>query len=1052
VGSRTANPTIYATDSAGDTSPQVSFPAVTIQSTSVIQPPTVTVTAPTSTSTDAFTSKPVNLVLFLTDPNGTTGDVVTYTVNWGDGTTPTTGTTGSGNTLTGVSVPLTHAYPDSFASAPNTSPRTATLTITATNGGTAPVSPSQTYQFVVTYNTYPTATITSPQASGTPPTPAELPTGTASGFYNPATGTTPEMVVIPVGGQLTFNGTGTLPGSGDAGLNYNWTFQNGIPSSATSANAGQVTFVPNPSATNGYTLCLVTLTVTDAFSRVSSNGPAANVNTYEQWVVIDATNSQYFSLEFLYRQMGTDNTVVSLNPVQTAANGYGANVQIYQDGSTGSWPLLSGNIAQAIIPVRSNLPFSVAIPGFGTDTHGYSLQIPNAPTGPYADSTLVTASPLPANTAGFGFEFPSAIAAPWNPTLQVVTGQGFGPEGIAPTNQTLMGTVNGAGMVIGTTPSNTRWVDRLQTPLTDPDGAIQWEQDSTDVGEFNNILGYETFAEWPIVPETIDSATIDGNDANSKTAGKPADLGFNVNYATYANSTSQDSLTFMVLNMQTFRVPPDSNTPYNLSNIGGVGWGKATCTSFLNPTDLIYNPTPPNVPDYTIPNFYNQMVYGDAGVVPLQGGLQTIHIPYDPNDPTRTPKTTLNTRSFNGIRSIFSYSEYIWSSEWARPMVLNNSSLNYIDSGPQDPNFPANPYLGLYQFFRFSQPAAAVQPAAWPQFVSPVGIVPDNSQYNLNAVGGPSFDASSPVLVNQPTKVPSATAVGRFYWTAYTPSYDAGVGAVISRTWQALDNNNSANNFTNSTTNVTYNYLNDKPPTTFPAASKSGDAVAAFGFIPPQDTVVDKRGRNADGSLNGSATGGYRVTWFNPTLDANNSKIGPPFVPGNPVPPDFWVVELITTASNSSNVGTSVHFMLPSNFPAIQTATATVLTDARTYLPSGNTFAQGPATTSGVVTDAVSPGTCWFDVPLELRPLTGTEATITVFAMKAILKNNPVNSAFATAHAINRLDWIDAIKTATAQVSVVPSSGLDISYAHKIPFRYPWDVVVANGPAIVAAQ
>jgi hypothetical protein len=311
--------------------------------------------------------------------------------------------------------------------------------------------------------------------------------------------------------------------------------------------------------------------------------------------------------------------------------------------------------------------------------------------------------------------------------------------------------------------------------------------------------------------------------------------------------------------------------------------------------------------------------------------------------------------------------------------------------------------------------------------VATVGIVPDNSQFDLTAVGGPSFDASAPVAVNTPTIPPSTTGVGRFYWTAFTPSYNADGGALISRTWLALDNPGTPS-------------LNDKPPTTFNGAL-SGDAVAAFGFVPPQDTVVDKRGRNADGSLNGSPSGGYRVTWFNPTLDASA-------VPGNPVPPDFWVVELVTTASNSSNVGATVHFMLPGNFPETQSPTSPVLTDARTFLPSGNLYFQGPATSSGVVTDSVAPGYCCFDVPLELRPLTGTQATITVFALKAILKNNPV----ASAHALNRPDWIDAIKTATAEISTVPSSGNNVSYAHKIPFNYPWDIVVVNGPATIAAQ
>ena len=31
------------------------------------------------------------------------------------------------------------------------------------------------------------------------------------------------------------------------------------------------------------------------------------------------------------------------------------------------------------------------------------------------------------------------------------------------------------------------------------------------------------------------------------------------------------------------------------------------------------------------------------------------------------------------------------------------------------------------------------------------------------------------------------------------------------------------------------------------------------------------------------------------------------------------------------------------------------------------------------------------------------------------------------------------------------SSGIDLTYAHKIPFNYYWDIVVANGPATPVA-
>jgi hypothetical protein len=340
-------------------------------------------------------------------------------------------------------------------------------------------------------------------------------------------------------------------------------------------------------------------------------------------------------------------------------------------------------------------------------------------------------------------------------------------------------------------------------------------------------------------------------------------------------------------------------------------------------------------------------------------------------------------------------------------MVLNSAQLNFTDTmSVTGTLFP----LPTFPHFRYSNPAA------WPKFLA------THSQFDLTAVGGPAFNNTVPVGIGG--AAPSSTGVGRFYWTAYTPSYNSDSGAVISRTWLA-------------------NVLN--PPTTFPTASATGDATAALGFVPPQDTVVDKRGRNADGTLNGLAYGGYRVTWFNPTLDAS----------GNPVPPDFWAVELATSASSSNTSAATVHFMLPGSYPSAasgltnaQLAQSLVLTDARSFLPSGNSLATGPAATAGVVTDTVAPGYCWFDVPPELRPLTGTQPTITVFALKAILRNNAVSGA----RALNRTEWLDAIKTATAQVSVVPGSGLNISYAHKVPFRYPWDIVVVNGPATTVAQ
>ena len=987
LGSRTFTPTISATDSLGDNSALVDIGPITVTSTGINHPPTVTITTPASSPTNAFTSKAVTLAFSVADQDG---DVVAYTVDWGDGSTASTGSTGT-SALAGVSFTLTHAFPDTFPTG-----TTAKVTVTADDGRTPAPLPSASTSFLVTFNTYPTATITSPQASATIPTTAELKDNFLPGLRNPPTATSPDLVVIPAGGQLTFNGTATLPGSGDGPLAYSWAFPGGVPSSSNSATPGQVFFSGQLGAINAY---LVTFTVTDTFSRVSSAATGVNAKTYQKWVIVDGTNTQYFDLAFLYRQKSDNNGTASLTPVTTAPNGYGATVQIFQDGSSNSWTVASANQATVNIPVRSNLPFYIEIPNFGLDTFSYMMRIPNAPTGPYEDPSLVTASPLAAGPVtyqeGFGFQTPSATATPWwNPTLQIVTAQGFAPEAQVADGRILKGTV-GPGMVLGQIPVNSRWVDRLSVPLTDS-LAVQWEQDSNYIAEFSGVDAYQSFAEWPMVPLTVASGSIDPKDVNSISQGKPGDMGFNVNYATYANSDTQTSQTYMTTELQAFRVPSGSTDPYNLGDLVGLGWNSLSCISALNPTDL--DPAPAT----STSRFFSNMIYGDKTT--KTGGIQYVAIPYDPNDPDRVPFTPVQNRSFNDIRLIFSYSEYLWSTVWARPLVLNSAQLNYPDSMGGLLSFP---------YFRNSRPTA------WPNYLAGNGITPDSSKFDLTASGGGTFNASSPVAVNSAT-APSSKGVGRFYWTAFTPSYDAGSGAMISRTWLADPSS--------------------LPPTTFTAGG-AGDAAADFGFIPPQDTMVDKRGRNADGSLSGAALGGYRVTWFNATVNTS----------GNPVPPDFWVIEMTTAASISSPGGSTVHFMLPGNFPygsasdpvPTQSVNALVLTDARTFLPSGSSTLQ-PG-------DKVAPGYCWFDVPPELRPSSGPEgitATITVFGLKAVLRNHPVAGL---ARALNRTDWIDAIKTATARISVIPSSGKDLSYAHKIPFNYPWDIVVVNGPATTVA-
>ena len=76
---------------------------------------------------------------------------------------------------------------------------------------------------------------------------------------------------------------------------------------------------------------------------------------------------------------------------------------------------------------------------------------------------------------------------------------------------------------------------------------------------------------------------------------------------------------------------------------------------------------------------------------------------------------------------------------------------------------------------------------------------------------------------------------------------------------------------------------------------------------------------------------------------------------------------------------------------------------------------------------------------------------ITVFALKAILKNNAVSGA----RALNRTEWLDAIKTATATIKVdagrPAAAKSDMQYVYKVPFNYAWDIVIANSPCTLVA-
>ena len=252
-------------------------------------------------------------------------------------------------------------------------------------------------------------------------------------------------------------------------------------------------------------------------------------------------------------------------------------------------------------------------------------------------------------------------------------------------------------------------------------------------------------------------------------------------------------------------------------------------------------------------NFLGGLVQTDPGSGPLRGGLADITVPYDANAIDRPPIQSVTYNAFT-TRSDFSYAEYLWTSAWARPLVLNRTNLNWQDTAlfsgsyiPTDPTAPdectsnSGTQNLTFPFFFYSSPTNP-----WPSIAK---VSPDNSAYNLNVVNGGVFDASSPVTENGLTG--TETAVGRFFWTAFTPHYNADEGALISRTWLA-------DNVTNP----------NQVPTGFSAATTS-DATTAWGFLPPQDTAIDKRARGADGlPLSPATTGGYRVMWQTPPRTA----------------------------------------------------------------------------------------------------------------------------------------------------------------------------------------
>ena len=1008
---RTVTPSVRATDTNNVVGLASSGPAITLVTANPPGVPSVIITAPVAPAINIYALQTATLSFTVTDP---AADPLTYTVNWNDGSANATVTaTLTGASLTaGVPVTLTHV----FAQVAVSTPYTVTITAVDTRSGNNTASPVSR-QFTVLPNALPTAKILTPQASGTLPALASINSSTPSGPVGPnnlsdqlklpTVTNYPDVVVIPENGKLNFQGSANPSTSGEGLQSYLWTFNGGSPSSSNALAPGDVFFQGIHGQLTAY---LVEFKATDVFGRSSSdvgNAPGANTQPFRKWVIVDGTNTQSFHLNLMYRQKSDNNQNTTLANVVSAANGLGISVQIFQDGTTNSWTVASANTASTIIPVRSDLPFWVEVPSFSaSDPIAYMLRIPNSPNDPnYADSTLVTPATNPSVGApSFTFANPLALTGPWDPTLNLVTAQGFAAENLTPEARKFQGTA-ASYMEIGLSPDNNRWVDRLSVPLTDA-SAIQLNWHNNQAIGFFDLNAYQSFAEWPILLMTEVTSVLSASDVTSA-AGTSTDLGLNVKFSDFTGDTSLTK-TYAAVGMEAYRIPGGVTDPYNLNTI--VDWKTPNSAIYLGPTAIDPSTSP-------VPAFFQTAIYGDPGSTALQGGIGSFKIPYDPNDADRKVLAVPVSRSIIDpvthnvkIRSTFSYSEYLWSSAWIRPLVLNNAMLNYTDSN--------NGSIATFPLFRYSKPSVNVPlglTGAWPQLSGIPQADPNDSShhtsaaFNLTPVGGPAFTADSPVAFDGAPA--PATSVGRFYWTAFTPSYSSAGGALVSRSWLAD--------------------ASGQPPTTFaPTIYTVGtDASSAYGLIPPQDTVVDKRGRDASGNVIAGSLGGYRITWFNPTKQADGMTC---------VPPDFWVVEVLINGSIRT------HYLLPAGFPTTQTTAVPILTDARNYLPSGNTPAVGKG-----ANDTVAPGYCWFDLPTELRPLAGQAVTITVFGLKSILSNNP--PPHANPRPLNRTEWIDAIKTATATVSITPSSGLNLSYAHKIPFNYAWDIVVVNGEATYVA-
>ena len=1009
-GSRSHAPSASAQDSLNipATPIAVSGALVTVV-TGTFGEPTIGVTVPATNSNTAYVLASISLGFTLGNP---AGNPTTYTVDWDSvnnpGVTTTTATVVDPTlTTTGVPVSLTHIYP---------TVGTYTIAITAVDGrsDSTRTAVPQSRIFVIGTNALPTATITSPQASGVLPALASIISGGQGMPTIPAGLTDPDVVVIPANGKLVFNGTGTPPDSGGS-ITYSWVFNGGVPNASLVQNPGEVFF---PGVANQITAYRVDLTVTDALGRPSVNSAKAR----SKWVIVDALNTQDFNLNFLYRQIhdGTDPAhpagSATLAPVVTGAgstpatgHGLGATIQIFQDGVTYGYPVrnASGTTASITVPVRSNIPFWLDLPasitgtitGASGDSRDYFMRIPNSPvvSGSYYDPSLVNGTPVSgawvfpyltnsvdptAQVSTFGFQNPAAASGPWNPTLNLVTAQGFAPETGSSPMRKLQGSIladhtASTGFIINNANTDL-WLDRLSVPALDPSTALTDLGVVTDPGpglsfrmRFNNISAYQLFAEWV--------ATLETNTAT----GTNTDVAFNLDHGKQSGSSAAATIVPATA-LRAFRVPSGSTDPYDLDV---AGWADAT--SALNPANLHAD----------VSTFFSQMTGNSAST----GGLRSLTIPYDGNDPDRKViqvPADLKTYDIN-ILGTFSYADYLWSRVWARPLVLNASALRDVDS------------IGNASKYYYSNVTSG-----WPKIAT--AITPDNSTFDITPKGGTGFvyDKSPVGTLSSPVVTTTTSGVGRFYWTAYTPTYNANNGWSIARTWLAQGAADA----------------HPLQPPTSPSGSGAGYATSYLGFVPPQDTVVDKRGRTATGALNGNALGGYRVTWFNPTKDTA----------GDPVAPDFWVIQL-TPAS-----GAPAQFMLAGSFPATYPTYAfgginyqdpeaiPILTDSRVAMArlADRTAANG--------IQVVAPGYCWFDIPVELRPAAGTTATLTVLALKSVPRIGTAGRP------LNRTEWIEAIKTATGRVTVESGAG-DLGYAYKIPFNYYWDIVITNGPATPVA-